>query len=586
MSRVLMSLNDYDVPISYLDIEKEPSIFMKIMAATVGLIIFLSLVLVILLPEILGDSVLEAGVTMVVNGVIGIAHSMSVVGTIALPVSFGILILGGVGYMEFQHYQFLTGSRWSLQKPVPVVKIEDEVDAASLDLTALAELDKKMARIKPSNWRLAVRSRMEAAEADGNARAQGQKTLLDSVRSATGFRSKALPTMASLVSKGILPDIFSPERVAADRDGTSSLVRVSQVHRKYLRKSKVAPKSPMDSVRDMERMWLSKSVAHKSGEDHEPAGLYSKKEKQGVDELAQQVVLASRKKKGAQQVTSELLSLFGRGDGHGTTGGGGEGGGDDSELDADAAQQLKMDMRRKRRERRQKQGGKGGTTGSLKDAGATNGLSVDVDDTDDYYENTGDESSTGGSPKARAGMPSLNLGAVNSPANGGKPVLPPAQPVGAPPARMSVQALNALATTPISLKGGNDSDTGVASGDAGGGSRVSRKFGNRFNLQGKGSDYAASGEGEGEGEGDVKGSKSKTSNRGASQLADLFSSANDTGKDPFGFSALHDSFGDSSSTAAAGGGGAGGSSKRKHHRRKIKTKSVASASGAESSEGA
>ena len=51
MSRVLMSLNDYDVPVGFIDIEQEPGVVMKFIGATLGLLVFLSLVVVVLLPR-------------------------------------------------------------------------------------------------------------------------------------------------------------------------------------------------------------------------------------------------------------------------------------------------------------------------------------------------------------------------------------------------------------------------------------------------------------------------------------------------------------------------------------------------------
>ena len=127
---------------------------MKIVAATIGLIVFLSLIVVVLLPEVLGDSLMEAWVTVVVNMMIATFHSMSLFGTIALPVSIGLVILGFVGYMEYQHYQFVTGSRWSLQKPLDVKDLEDEVDNMAMDLSTLTQLDEKMKQFKRDNWRV------------------------------------------------------------------------------------------------------------------------------------------------------------------------------------------------------------------------------------------------------------------------------------------------------------------------------------------------------------------------------------------------------------------------------------------------
>ena len=241
MARVLMSLNDFDIPVGFLDIEPPPSVITKFAAATLGVIIFTALVLVILLPEILGDSLMEALVTMVVNLAIAMFHSMSLVGTIALPVCLGLVIIGGVIFMEYQHYQFLMGTKWNLQQPTNITDIEKEVEKQHMNLDALAQLDEKMKKMKPNNWKFAMKARVAQNEADRMA-AQGQKSLLDSVRAATNFRSKALPSMSSLVSKGLLPDIFSPSKKVEDgsdlRSDEDSHITGSQVHRKYLRKER------------------------------------------------------------------------------------------------------------------------------------------------------------------------------------------------------------------------------------------------------------------------------------------------------------------------------------------------------------
>merc|ERR1711871_882312 len=252
------------------------------------------------------------------------------------------------------------------------------------------------------------------------------------MRVATSVNLKQLPTMESLISKGILPDIFSPSKPSDGSEGDVTLsIRESRVHRKYLSKNKVAlgDKSPMDSVREMEERWRAKATIKK--DTSASSASFSRKQKEGMDDLGTQVALATRKKKALENATSSLLSLFerqveGRED---STAGDGL-----AEVDSDpaGAQQLKMEMRRKRRERRkyaelQKQA-------SLKLAAGggdqlASHLSVDLDakDTSDLDEPYDEESFNEPPLSGKAspvGMPLLDMTAVRSPKAGMPPALP------------------------------------------------------------------------------------------------------------------------------------------------------------------
>jgi len=545
MSRVLMSLNDFDIPISFLDIDPPPSLIARVASVTVGLVIFVALVVVVLLPEILGDSLMEAIVTVSVNGVIAFFHSLSLIGTIGLPLALGIVIIGGIAWMEYQHYQFLMGTKWSLQKPTETTDIEREVENQHMDLDALAQLDEKMKKMKPNNWKFAMKAKVAQSGAEKTA-AQGQKSLLDSVRAATNFRSKALPSMSSLVSKGLLPDIFSPTKKAGAGESDSdvdSLVTGSQVHRKYLRKPKngegKAAKSPLDNIRDLEQSWALKALGKTS-----PSGGSRFRKDPGLDDIVTDV-LAERRKKPTADQTTELLSMF---ESSAQAAGGGAGaaaGNDESDMDADAEMQEKMELRRRRRERRRL-------------AKTSNKRNLN-DSPDNTLEGGVDSDTTAVLP-----VPTLDIGSMR---RGSPPNIVMPQPGQAPSLAnsqgISTHTLQNMVAKPIQL-GGND-ESGGESTDVNV-RTANRRAGNRFNVGGSSNPKVALGAAGAQiaGNSAITGADmydaSSNNEKKTSELADLFSTAAD-GKDPFGFGALHETVGSNTSQELR---------KNRKHRRRVK----------------
>merc|ERR1711871_1280892 len=555
---------------SYLNIDRGPSVIVKMLTATVGVIIFISLIIVVILPEILGDSLMEAGVTMVVNMVIATFHSMSLFGTIALPVSIGIVILSTVGYMEYQHYLFVTGSRWKLQKPLEVVDVEKEVEDMSMDLSSLAKLDEQMKKIKPDNWRKALKARLEDFTEDQK-KAQDQKTLLDSVRSVSTFKEKKLPTMSSLVEKGILPDIFSPEPkeldTAEDVVPKSSVVRDSHVHQKYLRQSKVgvSPISPVDSMRELEQQWHAKAVSKRAADSTQ----FTRKQKEGFDDLGKQVLLRSRKENAIEKATSSLLSLFDK------EADSNEGKNSDSEVDTEEM----LERRRKRRLRRRKlqqqetelqAAGAGPTPVSAFASSNGSPLSIDLGGTSDDYSDSDSKFSQTPDMGKRSppGLPPLDILAAKSSIGTSPPAR--AAPSAGGAGRLTRDALSALARSPVKLDGvPAKSEDSVKIRQA-----RSSRAGNRFRLASRNSSQFRGVAREAKGSSPHSDSKTNSKKDEAekkqtvsSEIAELFSSATQEGIDPLGFDFLHNAISSEESTKSR-------DRLRRHRSRKIKTRSL------------
>jgi hypothetical protein len=476
-----------------------------------------------------------------------------------------------------------------------VLDLEKEVDTMAMDLSTLAKLDEDMKKIKPNNWKLALKQREQDHEEEDRQKAQGQKGLLDTVRSVSTFRDKKLPTMSSLVQKGILPDIFSPDAKGDSAEASISpylsAVRDSQVHRKYLHPSKVVPGglSPIETVRELEQQWHSKAVAKKEKDK----GAFSSKTKAGFDDLGRRVLLQSKKDRAVEKATSSLLELFNK-----QAEVSAESGTEASDAEAHA---LQTELRTRRRERRRRQvrlgkdedeegdyqvqaAGGGPSRSNLPIAGSYGSpLSIDLEGaSDDFYESGAGGGTSGLSDsgkKSPVALPRLNIEAVRSGGSpkGIKPALPfkgasPPPPDEAPPARLTTDALTALASSPVQLNG----HTATAENTPGVLIRQVRnnrqRAGNRMRLgpqdgvvRPKGALMAAGSAAAESGDYNLTEDEAEAGAGKKEALANLFSTAADSRRDAFGFDILNKSLGSDS----------GDSTLRKRSRkRKIKTKSI------------
>jgi hypothetical protein len=163
MSRVLMSLNDHDVPIVHYSRSEEEareqrySLVMRTVSRTIGLIILGALVVIVLLPGVFGDAFMETGVTVLFNLSIAALHSMSLIGTIALPVCLVLVIIGVGVYLDRHHHTRLTEMRWSLKMPIPLMDIEDKVQKRMIALKSVGEMNDEISAAEPDkNWRMHI----------------------------------------------------------------------------------------------------------------------------------------------------------------------------------------------------------------------------------------------------------------------------------------------------------------------------------------------------------------------------------------------------------------------------------------------
>jgi len=238
MSRLLMSLNDHDIPINFLLNESENTSWGAfLLKAVVGVMLFTCLILILLLPEIVGDSVMEVLSNLLVNVTIGVGYYLTNVGgTVALPIGIfvGIIVL----FMLYEHaMEKRRESRnhtWHLRALNTIAKnSNDDVDEHhdnELDRSIDVVLKEKHASHQGWRARLSMTKKARMAMimvAPGSPEAMRQKKLR------LGLKIKNVPSVSTLVEQGIIPDIFSAAPAKKDLDETVKESIVSKYAKKY-----------------------------------------------------------------------------------------------------------------------------------------------------------------------------------------------------------------------------------------------------------------------------------------------------------------------------------------------------------------
>jgi hypothetical protein len=230
MARVLISLNDHDIPVNYLvnSSRRRCCSWLDYVLSVVWKLLALVLLLLLLLfPEAIGDSVLEATSNIGINLSIGVGHWLSGYGTVALPVGLFVAL---VGLFCLYEYRLRRGRTYRAFER-PVIKKSD-VDYDEVDEIVDRELRQKeedyltwrqklhlqstkRAKTSTESVKAATQSAKEAQEQDAapepapvSASSRGKSVLADRL-AAPSLRIKNLPSVSRLVGMGILPDIFA-----------------------------------------------------------------------------------------------------------------------------------------------------------------------------------------------------------------------------------------------------------------------------------------------------------------------------------------------------------------------------------------
>jgi hypothetical protein len=202
MSRVLMSLNDYDVPVVHFNHQRSSHAeVVKVIWRGIAFIVFVFLIIVVMLPGIIGDALMEVGTNLAFNFSLAFMYSLSLVGTVALPVCLALLLTVYIVYMDKKNTKRLHETKWSLERPVEKIDVEEIVNKKMVEVAAekgsLERLDREIYTMQPNkSWkrRLSVKkpfSQVEAAavaaaaaeaameNADADADAAGAGTEID-----------------------------------------------------------------------------------------------------------------------------------------------------------------------------------------------------------------------------------------------------------------------------------------------------------------------------------------------------------------------------------------------------------------------
>jgi hypothetical protein len=265
MSRILMSLNDMDIPLSYVELERSTQSAAVKVIAFIGLVISGAvLIILILLPEILGDSIIETSITLVFNLLIAAMVTAAEEVNVFLPVVFSLVLIAYITYKEMQKHYERMENKWQLKMPVvPLSKEIDDMDQDELDLLPI--LDIKLKELANLTWKAKLQSALNSRKAIEAGETEAT-SLLDSVLSEKPtLRSKNLPSINSLITKGILPDIFSSIKSDTDDNKVDlDSPMPTSIARKYAKRDEALNlndlDSPLDAVRQIEAQWSNANV--------------------------------------------------------------------------------------------------------------------------------------------------------------------------------------------------------------------------------------------------------------------------------------------------------------------------------------
>ena len=222
MSRLLMSLNDHDIPVSYihLDDSNKDNIFRRIRSFFALLFVIALIIVALLVPEIFGDSALEAAVTVIVNSFIGTGYVLSIIGTIALPFSIFVITVGAMYYHEVKKLRNFRNN-WSIVKPVETVNYDELDEVIDLDVLFKNSAD--------ATWRSKVTKNLEK-----------ENSYMGKILKSPSLKMKNLPSMANLIDRGILPNIFSPSKSSENETELDRVISATNTE-------KIGSKSPVDN---------------------------------------------------------------------------------------------------------------------------------------------------------------------------------------------------------------------------------------------------------------------------------------------------------------------------------------------------
>jgi len=161
ISRLLISLNDFDLPIDHLEnlgIMGDPTLeyLVRLAAQFIMFGFILLIIFLLLLPNDLRDGILDCIASVVIGLISAIFYFVAEIDTV-MSVSLGIAILIlFFTYEYFQHQKFVN-QRWSVLVPIAAKEEEGDVD---LSKSLLATLKPKIKQMVNKNWKKKLMKKM------------------------------------------------------------------------------------------------------------------------------------------------------------------------------------------------------------------------------------------------------------------------------------------------------------------------------------------------------------------------------------------------------------------------------------------
>jgi hypothetical protein len=156
MSRILMSINDNDIPLSALLSSDNSGLISAIVDVLWVFLLVLALMLIVVMPDSIGDSLLDVAASLAVNGVLVFGVSLSEIGSIALPVCLFLAIGGFVVHHEYNMYHKKKNSKWAFDKPSGTYIDVTEEEKLDAELDEAIKARKALRTGQKSSWQSRV----------------------------------------------------------------------------------------------------------------------------------------------------------------------------------------------------------------------------------------------------------------------------------------------------------------------------------------------------------------------------------------------------------------------------------------------
>jgi hypothetical protein len=162
MARLLMSLNDFDVPVDHLElvgvVKAKSWVWLAKLGAQLFILAFVIFISALfLIPEDIGDGILDSVGSVFIGGIMGVFYWISEI-HIAISISVGISSLILFGLYQYKKHQADADNKWSLISPV---EQEDEAEEDKSD-DLLAAMKPRVKKLQEMSWRKKFEKKMKS----------------------------------------------------------------------------------------------------------------------------------------------------------------------------------------------------------------------------------------------------------------------------------------------------------------------------------------------------------------------------------------------------------------------------------------